>query len=203
VFPIAGFSRLAVKRRELNVDILIHGGTHRADAAESQGCFYLDPGSATGAFTATDAAPVPSFILLNVQGTTAVAYIYTLGEEARSASRRRSSRRRRSKPTNCDRRSRKRSCADRATRDIGGCIGPKMRSSLIPLAKLPRRTAGHNNFDFDVVQMVGRGGVIRRRFMSSVEINDNEKIRANHFDTSVDKIIVRGRDYCPALKSDS
>jgi putative phosphoesterase len=81
VFPITDVSRLAVKQRELNVDILIHGGTHRADAVEFQGCFYLDPGSATGAFTSADPAPVPSFILLNVQGTTAVAYIYTLGED--------------------------------------------------------------------------------------------------------------------------
>ncbi|OHS98973.1 Vacuolar protein sorting-associated protein 29 [Tritrichomonas foetus] len=80
VFPISDLSRLALKQRELDVDILIHGGTHQADACEYDGCFYLDPGSATGAFTSEDPNPTPSFILLNVQGTTAIAYIYTLAE---------------------------------------------------------------------------------------------------------------------------
>ena len=81
LFPIGDHKRLALKQRELDVDILIHGGTHKADAYEYEGCFYLDPGSATGAFTAEDPNPTPSFILLNVQGTTAIAYIYTLGED--------------------------------------------------------------------------------------------------------------------------
>jgi putative phosphoesterase len=81
LFPIDDITRLAIKQRELDVDILIHGGTHVADAKIHDGCFYLDPGSATGAFTWKEATPVPSFILLNVQGTTAVAYIYTLGED--------------------------------------------------------------------------------------------------------------------------
>jgi putative phosphoesterase len=81
VFPVNDPSRLALKQRELGVDILIHGGTHKASAVLYEDAFYLDPGSATGAFTASDPNPVPSFILLNIQGTTAVAYIYTLGED--------------------------------------------------------------------------------------------------------------------------
>ena len=81
LFPLDDHKRLALKQRELDCDILIHGGTHEAQAFEYEGCFYLDPGSATGAFTAENPAPTPSFILLNVQGTTAIAYIYTLGEE--------------------------------------------------------------------------------------------------------------------------
>ena len=81
LFPLNDKVRLATKQRELDVDILIHGGTHKADAYQYDGCFYLDPGSATGAYTPDDAHPTPSFILLNVQGNTAVAYIYTLGED--------------------------------------------------------------------------------------------------------------------------
>lgn len=78
VFPITDQSRLALKQRELNVDILIHGGTHQASSYVYDDCFYLDPGSATGAFTSDNPNPVPSFILLNVQAATAIAYIYTL-----------------------------------------------------------------------------------------------------------------------------
>ena len=81
LFPLEDKSRLAIKQRELDCDILVHGGTHKASAYIYDGCFYLDPGSATGAFTATQSHPVPSFILLNVQGTTAIAYIYTLSED--------------------------------------------------------------------------------------------------------------------------
>ena len=78
LFPISDQTRLALKQRELNVDILIHGGTHQASTYVYDDCFYLDPGSATGAYTADDP---PSFILLNVQATTAIAYIYTLDKE--------------------------------------------------------------------------------------------------------------------------
>ncbi|OHT06932.1 Vacuolar protein sorting-associated protein 29 [Tritrichomonas foetus] len=81
VFPITDQSRLALKQRELDVDILVHGGTHQADASVYDNCFYLNPGSATGAYISEDPHPTPSFILLNVQGTTAIAYLYTLGEE--------------------------------------------------------------------------------------------------------------------------
>ena len=83
VFPIGDMSRLALKQRELDADIIVHGGTHKADAVEYDGCFYLDPGSATGAFTTDDAHPTPSFILLNIQGSTAVAYIYTMGDDGK------------------------------------------------------------------------------------------------------------------------
>lgn len=83
LFPSEDPSRYAMKARELDVDILVHGGTHKASAYQYEGCFFLDPGSATGAFTSTDAHPTPSFILLNVQGTTAVAYIYSLSEDGR------------------------------------------------------------------------------------------------------------------------
>ena len=83
IFPSNDKARLALKQRELDVDILVFGGTHQACAYQYDGCLYLNPGSATGAFTPTNARPTPSFILLNVQGTTAVAYIYQLSEDGR------------------------------------------------------------------------------------------------------------------------
>jgi putative phosphoesterase len=81
VFPAGDLARLAIKRRELGADVVVHGGTHAARARIHDGGLYLDPGSATGAFTPADPAPAPSFILLDVQGTDAVASIVTLGED--------------------------------------------------------------------------------------------------------------------------
>ena len=81
LFPIDDPARLSLKRRELNVDILIHGGSPKAYALEYDGGFLLAPGSATGAFTASNTNPVPSFILLNIQGTTIAVYLYSLAED--------------------------------------------------------------------------------------------------------------------------
>ncbi|EAY05117.1 hypothetical protein TVAG_108510 [Trichomonas vaginalis G3] len=81
ILPPRDPAAYALKQRELDVDILIHGGTHKASAYVYDNHFYLDPGTATGAFTPLSPKPTPTFILLNVQGTTAVAYIYTLNED--------------------------------------------------------------------------------------------------------------------------
>lgn len=88
------------------------GGTHRVEAYQLEGKFFVNPGSATGAFftgwpdiedleeeevkntsteNGTDASndhkaeetpeaprdPVPSFCLLDIQGTVCVLYIYS------------------------------------------------------------------------------------------------------------------------------
>lgn len=43
---------LAMLQRQLNVDILITGHTHTFEAYEYQNKFYINPGSATGAYSA-------------------------------------------------------------------------------------------------------------------------------------------------------
>ncbi|KAK6461976.1 Metallo-dependent phosphatase-like protein [Scheffersomyces coipomensis] len=101
--------------RELDVDILIWGGTHKVEAYTLDGRFFINPGSATGAYTfdwpeqddAQDIedesdlltnsidvevlneviesdAIIPSFCLLDTQGSTCTLYIYTyLGGEVK------------------------------------------------------------------------------------------------------------------------
>jgi putative phosphoesterase len=81
IIPPNDKDRLLAKARELNADILIFGGGHRAGVFEANGTFFVNPGSATGAFCATTPKALPSFILINVQGSTAVAFIYTLEED--------------------------------------------------------------------------------------------------------------------------
>ena len=71
--------------RQLNCDILITGHTHRFEAYEQDGRFFVNPGSVTGAFTPLgdggDASPVPSFILMDIQSATVVTYVYQLVNE--------------------------------------------------------------------------------------------------------------------------
>lgn len=69
---------LALIQRQLDVDILITGHTHKFEAYEHENKFYINPGSATGAFNATDINVVPSFVLMDIQSTTVVTYVYQL-----------------------------------------------------------------------------------------------------------------------------
>ncbi|KAL3928860.1 MAG: hypothetical protein SGARI_004915 [Bacillariaceae sp.] len=70
-------------RRKMNVDILISGHTHQNEVVLQDGKHYfINPGSITGAYsslTAPDQVAVkPSFILLAIQDTKLVCYVYEL-----------------------------------------------------------------------------------------------------------------------------
>lgn len=45
---------LALLQRELEVDILITGHTNKFNAFEKDGKFFINPGSATGAYSALE-----------------------------------------------------------------------------------------------------------------------------------------------------
>jgi vacuolar protein sorting-associated protein 29 len=61
---------LLAEANKLDVDVLCWGGTHRFDAYEYGDKFFVNPGSATGAFqtgwAAEGEAVVPSFCLMDV-----------------------------------------------------------------------------------------------------------------------------------------
>ena len=61
---------LLAEANKLDVDVLCWGGTHRFDAFEYENKFFVNPGSATGAFTTgwvgEDEEIVPSFCLMDV-----------------------------------------------------------------------------------------------------------------------------------------
>ena len=68
--------------RQLNCDIFISGHTHKFEAYESEGAFYVNPGSITGAYSPAEAEPVtPSFILMDIQSDNVVTYVYQLIED--------------------------------------------------------------------------------------------------------------------------
>lgn len=58
---------LLAEANRLDVDVLCWGGTHRFDAFEYMDKFFVNPGSATGAFNGADADVVPSFCLMDVR----------------------------------------------------------------------------------------------------------------------------------------
>jgi len=65
-------------QRQLDVDILITGNSHTFEAYEFNSKFFINPGSATGAFSTLNSNVVPSFVLLDVQGSTVISYVYHL-----------------------------------------------------------------------------------------------------------------------------
>ena len=51
VCPWGDTESLAMLQRQLNVDILLFGHTHKFEAYEHEKHFYINPGSITGSFS--------------------------------------------------------------------------------------------------------------------------------------------------------
>jgi len=70
IIPQADADALLIAARQMDVDVLLWGGTHKFEAYELEGKFFVNPGSATGAFSTLWGAdveePVPSFCLMDV-----------------------------------------------------------------------------------------------------------------------------------------
>ena len=81
VVPWGDIESLSLVQRQLDVDILISGHTHKFSAREHEDKFYINPGSATGAYNALELDVIPSFVLMDIQGDTAVIYTYQLSKD--------------------------------------------------------------------------------------------------------------------------
>ena len=69
IVPTADPDALLIAARQMDVDVLLWGGTHKFEAYELEGRFFVNPGSATGAFTTHGGGKediVPSFCLMDV-----------------------------------------------------------------------------------------------------------------------------------------
>ncbi|VDC05834.1 unnamed protein product [Peniophora sp. CBMAI 1063] len=79
--PTGDLDSLGAIARQMDVDVLISGHTHVFQAIERDGRFFLNPGSATGAWSgAFNGDPTPSFALMDIQGPVVVTYVYQLIE---------------------------------------------------------------------------------------------------------------------------
>ncbi len=102
IIPPGDADSLLIAARQMDVDVLLWGGTHKFEAYEMEGKFFVNPGSATGAMTTTwwqeAEEPTPSFVLMDVraadcrkwtvadmsqvQGDVLVLYVYQLRKDA-------------------------------------------------------------------------------------------------------------------------
>ncbi|GBG25036.1 Vacuolar protein sorting-associated protein 29 [Hondaea fermentalgiana] len=80
VVPWGDLESLACYARQLDVDILISGHTHRNSTVEHEGRFYVNPGSITGAENGFTENVSPSFICLSIKGNVATTYVYEMVE---------------------------------------------------------------------------------------------------------------------------
>lgn len=70
IIPHGDADALLIAARQMDVDVLLWGGTHKFEAYELEGKFFVNPGSATGAFSTLWGSdveePTPSFCLMDV-----------------------------------------------------------------------------------------------------------------------------------------
>ncbi|KAL5477323.1 hypothetical protein EMCRGX_G024112 [Ephydatia muelleri] len=83
VVPWGDIESLAMVQRQLDVDILVSGHTHKFEALEHEGKFYINPGSATGAYNALEIQVTPSFVLMDIQGSSIILYTYQLFKDVK------------------------------------------------------------------------------------------------------------------------
>ena len=84
VVPWGDLEALSSVARQLDVDVLISGHTHKQSINQYDGRYFINPGSVSGAYSANCRDVIPSFILLAVQGDDIVAFVYEIinGEES-------------------------------------------------------------------------------------------------------------------------
>ncbi|ORX48115.1 vacuolar protein sorting-associated protein 29-like protein [Piromyces finnis] len=79
IIPWGNLESLSIEARRLNVDIFISGHTHKFQAFEHEGRFFINPGSATGAYSELQTEkPIPTFVLMDLQGYNVTIYVYQL-----------------------------------------------------------------------------------------------------------------------------
>lgn len=78
IVPWNNRNALQLIQRQINVDILITGHSHKFNAFEKDGKLFLDPGSVTGAYSPLERNVTPSFVLMDIQSSNVVMYVYQL-----------------------------------------------------------------------------------------------------------------------------
>jgi vacuolar protein sorting-associated protein 29 len=80
ILPWGNAESLSSIQRELDCDILLSGTTHQINVKVVDNKLFINPGSISGAFSNVVADPSPSFVLMVLQGTEAIVYLYVLND---------------------------------------------------------------------------------------------------------------------------
>lgn len=81
--PTGDIEALSDVQRQLGCDILLSGNTNISSVNLYEGKYYINPGSISGAFNQSNACPVPSFILMVIQGDFTILYLYELHDKTK------------------------------------------------------------------------------------------------------------------------
>mmetsp|Transcript_15327 Transcript_15327/g.50347 ORF Transcript_15327/g.50347 Transcript_15327/m.50347 type:complete len:185 (+) Transcript_15327:248-802(+) len=81
VVPWGDLDSLAMLQRKLDVDVLVTGHTHKTKAYQYEERLLVNPGSATGAYSSLTEDVKPGFILMDIDGSRIVSYIYSLSAD--------------------------------------------------------------------------------------------------------------------------
>ena len=77
VVPWGDRESLAMLQRKLDVDILVTGHTHKFEAYEFEDKLFINPGSATGAYSGLTGDVSPTFVLMDIQNEEVTPYVYS------------------------------------------------------------------------------------------------------------------------------
>ena len=80
ILPWGNAESLSSIQRELDCDILLSGNTHQINVKVVDNKLFINPGSISGAFSNVVPDPSPSFVLMVLQGTEAIVYLYVLND---------------------------------------------------------------------------------------------------------------------------
>ena len=82
ILPWGNVESLSSVQRELDCDILLSGNTHEINVKVVDNKLFINPGSISGVFSNVAADPSPSFVLMVLQGTEAIVYLYVLNDRS-------------------------------------------------------------------------------------------------------------------------
>ncbi|VWU49435.1 vacuolar protein sorting-associated protein 29, putative [Hepatocystis sp. ex Piliocolobus tephrosceles] len=76
IIPWGDVNALMHWQKKYDSDIIIYGHTHKNSITQYEGKYFINPGSATGAFQPWVTKPIPSFILMAIAQNSIVVYVY-------------------------------------------------------------------------------------------------------------------------------
>ena len=78
VIPWGDKEALGNVQRMMDCDLLVYGNTHASACETVDGKYFINPGSATGAYSPLTSEVKPSFIIAALQGKDATTFLYEL-----------------------------------------------------------------------------------------------------------------------------